>query len=219
MTKIVGEWSEDWLDMSPFVVHFAKPSGKRSAYDNCLSILAARRIEARGSFGTGKDYEASPKSVCFSEIPLHQLKRLADKRGPYGIGFWKEFLIERDGGPIMYAYKDTLHAMAMRKLVLKAKDSPKDPIWKVAPFVDQPGEYGPKNYFYEWEREWRHIGNLDFHQTDAAFLIIPEDSHSAARGFFHDAEAENLGPNYRCPFIDPYWSVEQVKAAFDEAQT
>jgi hypothetical protein len=219
MTKLVGTWSEDWLDMSPFVVHFSKPSGKRTAYDNCLSILAERRIEARARFGIGKDYDASPKSACFSEIPLHYLKRLADVRGSYGIGFRKEFLIERDGGPIMYAYKDTLQAMAMRKLVSKAKDNPKDPIWKVAPFVDQPGEYGTKSYFYEWEREWRHVGNLDFHQNEAAFLIIPEGSHSAARGFFNEAERENIGPNYKCPFIDPYWDAAKVKAAFNEAQS
>lgn len=217
MTKLVGEWSEDWLDMSPFVVHFAKPSVKHTAYDNCLSILGKRRIEARGRFGTGKNYEASPKSVCFSEIPLHQLKRLAIKRGPYGLGFRKEFLIKRGGGPIMYAYKDTPHAEAIRQLVFKAKDSPTDPIWKVAPFVDQPGEYGPRRYFYEWEREWRHVGNLDFHQTEPAFLIIPEDDHVIAREFFNDAEAEELGPNYSCAFIDPYWTVERVKAAFNGA--
>ncbi len=138
MVKLVGKWSDDWLDMSPFVVHFAKASEGRTAYENCIGILADRRIEARGNFGTGKDYKASPRSVCFSEIPLHYLGRLAKKRGPYGIGFRKEFLVERDGGPIMYAYKDTPHAMAMLKLVSQAKDDPKNPIWKIAPFVDQP---------------------------------------------------------------------------------
>ncbi|MBY5819894.1 hypothetical protein HFN60_30345 [Rhizobium leguminosarum] len=205
--------------MSPFVVHFAKASEKRSAYDNCLGILADRRIEARASFGTGKGYKASPRSVCFSEIPLHYLSRLAKKRGPYGIGFRKELLVSRDGGPIMYAYKDTSHAKVLSKLVSKAKGDPDDPIWKIAPFVDQPGEYGPKKYFYEWEREWRHVGSFGFQETDAAFLIMPEDSHSSARGFFEEAERDNLGPNYKCPFIDPYWNAEQVKAAFNEAQT
>ena len=115
----------------------------------------------------------------------------------------------------MYAYKDTMHAMAMRRLVSKAKDNPKDPIWKVAPFVDQPGEYGTTSYFYEWEREWRHVGNLDFHQSDAAFLIIPEGLHSLAREFFDDAESEHLGPNYKCPFIDPSWNAEEVKTALN----
>lgn len=219
MVKLVGNWSDDWLDMSPFVVHFAKDSPKQSAYHNCTSILAARRIEARTRFGSGKNYQASPRSVCFSEIPLHHLSRLADERGPFGIGFRKEFLVARDAGPLMYAYKDTSHAMAISSLVSNAKDDPTNPVWKIAPFVDQPGDYGSTTYFFEWEREWRHVGDFDFHQKDAAFLIIPEDLHSAARGFFDEAEYENTGPNYRCPFIDPYWSVEKVKAAFNEAQT
>lgn len=86
MVKLVGNWSDEWLDMSPFVVHFAKDSAKQTAYHNCTSILAARRIEARTRFGSGKNYQASPRSVCFSEIPLHHLSRLADERGPFGIG-------------------------------------------------------------------------------------------------------------------------------------
>jgi hypothetical protein len=118
----------------------------------------------------------------------------------------------------MYAYKDTPHATALRKMTSEASASQHDPIWKIAPFVDQPGQYGPKSYFYEWEREWRHIGTLDFKETDAAFLIIPEDLHSHARGFFNNAEAENTGPNYRCVFIDPYWDAGKVKAAFHDAK-
>lgn len=218
MAKLVGTWNDDWLDMSPFVVHFAKASEKSTAYDSCLSILGSRRIEARSKFGTGRTYSAAPKSVCFSEIPLHHLSRLANKRGPYGIGFRKEFLVSRDAGQIMYAYKDTAHASAMTHLVSIAKTDSSNPIWKIAPFIDQPGEYGSKQYFYEWEREWRHVGHLDFNETDAAFLIIPEDDHSAAREFFADAESDNLGPNYQCPYIDPYWTLEQVRAAFNEIQ-
>ncbi len=79
-------------------------------------------------------------------------------------------------------------------MTLKAKNDKDDPVWLIAPFVDQPGQYGPKSYFYEWEREWRHVGKFDFKEADAAFLIIPEDLHSAARGFFDEAEYENTGP-------------------------
>ena len=64
-----------------------------------------------------------------------------------------------------------------------------------------------------WEREWRHIGDLQFSETDLAFLIIPEDLHDAARCFFDSATIENVGPNYECPFIDPYWGEDQIEAA------
>lgn len=173
LDKIVGSWKDSWLDMSPFVVHFTTSSEGRSAYDNSMSILSGRTIEARNRFGTGRTFDVAPKSVCFSEIPLHNLARMANKRGSYGIGFRKEFLVQRDGGPIMYAYKDTAQAKALRGLVAKAKNQPDDPVWKIAPFVDQPGKYGFAEDFYEWEREWRHVGNFAFNGTEAAFLIIP----------------------------------------------
>jgi Putative abortive phage resistance protein AbiGi, antitoxin len=215
MPSVVGGTNPNWDDMSPFVVHFTKKSLNKTSYDNSLSILHQRRIEARGRFGIGKNHTESPSSVCFSEVPLHQLKRLADKRGPYGIVFRKEYIVERNGGPIMYAYQDTTHATVLRSLVENAIGKPNDLIWKVAPFVDAPGAYGKSSYFFEWEREWRHIGDLHFQPADPAFLIIPEESHEAARHFFDDAERENLGPNYKCPFIDPYWSLQKVKSILE----
>lgn len=53
----------------------------------------------------------------------------------------------------------------------------------------------------------------NFKETDPAFLIIPEDLHAAVRGIFDDAERENVGPNYKCPFIDPYWALRRLRAA------
>ena len=76
----------------------------------------------------------------------------ADRRGPYGIVIWKEFIVERNGGPIMYAYQDTMHATALRDILDAAVGKPSDPIWQIAPFVDNPGTYGKSSYFFEWER-------------------------------------------------------------------
>ncbi|WP_324261630.1 abortive infection system antitoxin AbiGi family protein [Altererythrobacter sp. H2] len=210
--KLVGSTHPDWHDMSPFVVHFTKKSAHQSEYDNSISILSERRVEARNRFGSGKNYAESPKCVCFSEVPLHQLKRLADKRGSYGIGFRKDFIVARAGGPIMYAYQDTPHALALRAMIQESVGDPESPVWKIAPFVDQPGLYGSASYFFEWEREWRIVGDLSFEESDPAFLIIPEGLHDAAKAFFEDAEQEQLGPSYKCPFIDPYWSLEQVNS-------
>ena len=211
MKKLIGSMHPNWEDMSPFVVHFTKNSATSSEYDNSISILASRRLEAQNRFGMGKNHTESPRCVCFSEVPLHQLKRLADKRGSYGIVFRKDFIVARNGGPILYAYQDTPHAMAIRTLIDKAVGKADDPIWRVAPFIDQPGQYGSSSYFFEWEREWRHVGNLQFDEADPVFLIIPEDLHEAARHFFDNAEREQLGPNYKCPFIDPYWGLEKIK--------
>jgi hypothetical protein len=51
MTVHVGKQQSDWIDMSDSVVHFTKPYGGKSAYDNMLGILGSRRIEARSAFG------------------------------------------------------------------------------------------------------------------------------------------------------------------------
>jgi hypothetical protein len=51
------------------------------------------------------------------------------------------------------------------------------------------------------------------HEKDVAFLLIPEELHSSARSFFHGHYLANTGPGYFCPFIDPMWTIDQVKAA------
>jgi len=196
--KIVGTTKPEWTDLSPFVVHFTK------TYDNQISILAQRVIEARNKFGIGRHFAPCPKAVCLSEIPLHLLTRLAKKRGSYGLGFRKEFIVTNDGGPILYAYKDTPHASALLVLLKEAKPDPKHLLWKAAPFFEGPGQYETSPYFFEWEREWRVPRSLKFDTSDVAFLIIPEADHEAARSFFDNAKLENLGPSYPCPLVDPY---------------
>lgn len=211
----IGSIDPSWKDMSKYVVHFAKEHHPRTAFDNAISILYQRRIIAANAFGAGRKLPPARKSVCFSEVPLHHLKRLADVRGPHGIGFRKDFLVKRGGGPILYAYKDTPQAMAIMSMVNAVANDPNSPIWRVAPFVDLPGIYGNSTYLYEWEREWRHVGDLDFLVTEPAFLIIPEHLHNAAQEFFHSAKIDNVGPSYDCPFIDPYWGEDKIAAALN----
>ena len=206
----IGPIDPAWNDMSKYVVHFTKEGDGQTTYTRSLSMLHARRIEARNAFGAGRHLPPAKKSVCFSEVPLHHLKRIADERGEYGIGFRKEFLVAQGGGPILYAYKDTAQAKAIRSMVHAAQGEPDDPVWDLAPFVDLPGVYGKSTYLFEFEREWRKVGHLAFDASDPAFLIIPESLHGAARGFFDHAEAEHVGPNYKCPFIDAYWSEEKI---------
>jgi Putative abortive phage resistance protein AbiGi, antitoxin len=112
-----GENSPKWTDMSDYVVHFAKHYEGKNAYTNMLSILANRVIHARNPFGISRDNAPDPlsqKAVCFSEIPLHLLGRLADKRSEYGIVFRKDFVVHRRGNPIFYAYKDQPVTNAIR---------------------------------------------------------------------------------------------------------
>lgn len=128
MSAYFGKNLLEWTDMSDFVVHFTREYGGKSAYDNMLSILANKVIKAKNSFGMAKsiapDHD-SQMTVCFSEVPLHRLIRLAKARSDYGIVFRKDSVIHRKGNPILYAYKDHPALTALRKLAKSAAKEPK----------------------------------------------------------------------------------------------
>jgi hypothetical protein len=191
MNVFVGDVDPLWHDMSTHVDHFIK-AGQHSAYDNIMSILYNKRIEARNPFGIG--YKKAPdissqKCVCFSEVPPHLMSRIAAKRSKFGVGFHKDFVVHRYGNPIMYAYKDSPLLVSLGNLMAESSQDPNAEIWKISPFVDPPGKYKNKKYFFEWEREWRKVGHFSFDVDDVAFLVIPEADHEAARQFFEDAES------------------------------
>lgn len=202
-----------WSDMSEYVVHFTKDYGSLKAYDNMLGILGGQCILARNPFGVGRKnapIPASQNAVCFSEVPFGELARISKARSPLGIGFTKEFALSRGANPIGYLEKGSSFAAAFRELMARGSADPNDPVWKLAPVVDFPGEYGGKPYRFDWEREWRKLGDFGFDTTDVAFLIIPEDLHISAVGFFEDAESDHTGPAYKCPFIDALWTRGQM---------
>lgn len=201
--------------MSDYVVHFAKDYKDKDAYTNMLSILGNRVIRALNPFGLGRSKAPDPSSqnvVCFSEIPLHLLTRLADRRSEYGIVFKKDLVIRRKGNPVLYAYNGQPIAIAIKKLIAAAANDANNPIWKVTPFIDAPGTYVNGRYFFEWEREWRKVGDFDFTTDEIAFLIIPEHLHKAAKSFFKLARDDNLGPAYDCPFIDAHWERKKIES-------
>lgn len=211
-----------WTDLSGFVVHFTKGGAGLSPYDTSLSILWQRELR-RGPlpFGAARHIVGvaeSQRAVCFSEVPLGYLSRIAQRRqSRYGIGFTKRFILDHGGAPIWYLEQGTPAAAAFSAMVNNAAKSlnPNDPIWKLTPLVDYPsGPESPYQYDFRWEREWRIASDLPFdHEKDVAFLLIPEELHGSARSFFQDHFVDHTGPAYFCPFIDPLWTTDQVKTA------
>src|SRR6266540_2730293 len=106
-------------DISKFLVHLTREYERHSPEQNLLSILRARRIDARNSHCLFKHELARMdltdalreefKSVCFTEAPLMQLKAVV---GPipgrrmalagYGLVFSKETLLQRGASPAIY---------------------------------------------------------------------------------------------------------------------
>ena len=205
---------DSWDDMSNYVVHFTKGGDREDDYGTMISIYAGCVLKAKRRFGIGKDKthaKIQQGAVCFSEIPAGQWQRIEERRGTkYGLAFTKEFILSRGGGPIWYAWKDTPHWRTLQDMMASAERDADAPIWRLTPMIDAPGEYGNHKYLFDWEREWRHIGDMPFEPEDVAFLLIPEKLHEAARDFFENALHENLGPSYFCPYVDPSWSRERI---------
>jgi hypothetical protein len=205
---------DKWDDMSNYVVHFTKGDRATNGYETMMSIYGSCELKAGGRFGIGKDKapaKTRQEAVCFSEIPPGQWQRLAERReAKYGIAFTKRFICSRGGGPIWYVWKGTPHWQTLQDMMTSAARDADALIWKLAPMIDAPGDYGQTQYYFDWEREWRHVGSMAFSTDDVAFLLIPEELHSAARSFFENARYENLGPAYLCPYVDPSWSRERI---------
>ena len=211
-----------WDDFSEYVTHFTKPTGLNSEYKNYISICGSQCLNATNAFGVGR-YKApesvSQRAVCFSEVPLHCLDRIAERRSRYGIGFKKEFAILRGALPVWYVEKNSVQHDSINQIIYTATRSsmPMDePIWKLTPFIDIPGDYPKGTYRFEWEREWRSVDDFMFSEEDVAFLIIPEELHAAACYFFREARYENIGSFYACPYIDSLWDLKKISDAFEK---
>lgn len=154
--------------------------------------------------------------VCFSEIPLDMLDRLIERRSLYGLGFRKDTIVEKGGAPLWYLDKEGAQAQLIQRQIDLARGSGIDrdaPLWKMTPFIDNPGNYQGVPYRFEWEREWRVVGEVRFEPEDIAFLFLPAEDHERARQFFADAQHEHTGPAYLGVYIDPRWGVGRIQDA------
>lgn len=203
--------------MSNYVVHFTHGGEQENDYENIISICYNMVLRPKRAFGIGTKFapdKLSQQAVCFSEIPPGAWHRLSERRKTsYGIGFTKKFIQSQGGGQIWYVDKGSPHRAAIQRMMKNSINDPKADVWKLTPMIDAPGTYSSGPYYFEWEREWRHVGPLEFKPRDVAFLLIPEKLHGIARTFFEDAEHGNYGPAYLCPYVDPKWPRQRILAA------
>jgi hypothetical protein len=194
----------------------------RSGYYPWIEILGEGRLRVgEKPLGAARSHPALAelhRVVCFSEIPLDMLDRLVERRSLYGVGFRKDVLVAKGGAPLWYLDKDGVQAQIVQRQVRDrsaAGVDPEDPLWRLTPFIDNPGNYASGLYRFEWEREWRVVGDVRFAPGEVAFLFLPEEEHARARQFFLDAQVGHIGPDYLCPYIDPRWEIRQIQDALD----
>lgn len=183
------------VDMSKYLVHFS------NSYDSMMRILSSGTIDPSGPFGElNKLPKYRDKTVCLSEKPFESLSKLSSRRGSkFGLAFTKEFIISKGGNRVWYVEKNSAQHISLEKMAFSNNSS----LMELAPFIEIVSNNQNERRDFDWEREWRVIGQIPFSPEDVKYLFIPSDSHQQARMFFDDAEKENIGPNYQCPYIDP----------------
>lgn len=196
----------DWNDVSDYVVHLTRDSGPVAAADSFVSILQEGTLRARTRFGIGRRYELCRPSVCLTEAPPHELRRIAERRSVFGLGFLKGLAIHFGGGPVSYLYGD--RATAAETLMQRATADPDDPIWTLAPLLEGP----VVGNSFEWEREWRVPQDLPFSPAQVQFLTGPEEEHADMRSFLIERAREHDFMDYsRRPLIDLNWDNDRIR--------
>jgi hypothetical protein len=134
------------------------------AIDRLESILKSKKILASRLPWNNK------KAVCLTECPWGSLLAHAKTYSPYGVGFKKEFVFAKTGGPAFYVRPDLYEQQKWDDEVHKF----------VTPFWPEYRPEALKNFGamknrtvdYSHEREWRVPTDLDFEYEDIAFIVL-----------------------------------------------
>lgn len=182
MSEVKPEWQgttqhDNASDLSRWLVHLTRSK------EDLISILKTGMIEARKPYGAGSLYSSvrdRHRSVCLTEIPLHELDRMTTKR-PWGIVFDKERLRAKfNAQPVWYVSDPSPQWMALRAAMQEAHNNSASPIWKLTPFIERVRSRQSKSpNDWRWEREWRVRGNLEFDLADVAIIVVDVEGDTA----------------------------------------
>lgn len=162
-------------DLSPYLVHMT------TSEESLRSILAQGEIEARHPFGIAPYWAQHDEirrrhlSACFTEMPLAELRRMADgqTRRRYGLVFHKKLIRRQYGQPVWYMSDGSPACRALRSLCDEAYVAERwdSPLWRITPFIDkvQSPEYG--SYDFQFEREWRVVDGFGFTSSQVAMIV------------------------------------------------
>ena len=75
------------------------------------------------------------------------------------------------------------------------------------PFIDRV----LPSYQYDWDKEWRVPGGLDFTDDAVSFILLPEEEHDAFHTFQSRGHNEGNSPLFKSPLIDHRWAKERVR--------
>jgi hypothetical protein len=170
----------DSPDVGDHLVHFTGRTGARlnvdhriealRAQERLLHILVDCRLRGFETFG------AEAPVVCFTESTKAAMRQLIQegRYEPVGLGFSKQIVFDRGGGPALYVRGDEWPAAtAALPQPLRSR------LVRLWPGADpEPGDGSLPRHLSrssEWlhEREWRVPGDVHFSWKDVRFLIVP----------------------------------------------
>lgn len=164
-------------DFSQYLVHFTSdrsPCGKNTeisidgflkmnAYEKLLSILSQKKIYASVMPWTGS------QAVCFTECPWNSLIEHTSNYSPYGIGFEKNYVFSKNGGPVYYIRADEYNKQQEWHEHIKPFLTPFCPAY--APKKVKECLEG-KICDFSHEREWRVPHDFPFEIKKISFIIL-----------------------------------------------
>lgn len=226
----------DREDFSRFLVHLTREYEGATAEENLVAMLRSRRVEARNAhclfapkikrIGFSDVLKKQFNTVCFTEVPLNQLKHLTKeipnrsiKLKPYGLVFRKAHLLEEGANPAIYISNK---AEGLRELLLSQFDAHFREHRKYRQLKKQFGEgadaiiryYAFINIIsdrvdFSWEREWRLKGDFAFGFQQLVAIIAPDPTA------FRATVNTEFGPKLRdriarISIVSPDWNYEQL---------
>ena len=133
--------------------------------------------------------------ICFADIPFAFLNNHIATYGNVGLGFKREFIIEKGGQPVLYvpfvddngiqkAYPSSISSIIERwgkewatitqKYQLNSPED-RDLGWKIQFLRKYIKQFSFKDeYCTYYEREWRIINHLEFEEKDVTVVIFPK---------------------------------------------
>lgn len=164
-------------DLSRWLVHLTRSEA------DLISILKTGRIEARVAYGAGRRFSVAlhrHRSVCLTEIPLHELHRMTPRR-PWGIVFDKERLRAKfNAQPVWYVSDPSPQWDALVVAMQESRGDARSPIWELTPFIESVRSFQSR-FPNDWrsEREWRVRGDLEFDLEDVARIVVDDEGDPA----------------------------------------
>ena len=171
-------------DLADHVIHFTGRSGWQmrvppeiAAMDGeqrLLQILMDNRIRGFQTFNSWAPV------VCLTESTQAAVTTLIrdGRYSPYGIGFTKQFVFERSGGPALYVRGDEWSDATSLPQPLRCRLVRFWPGSVAGPGERVPEHLGESQWLHE--REWRIPTELPFAWEDVKFLIVSDRNWQAA---------------------------------------